>query len=307
MKLSIITVPWNVKDKLRENYKALFQSQCDFEFEAFSVDNDSSDGSAEMIASEFPQVHLIANKTNNGFAKANNQAIREILARPESEQPDYILLLNPDMVVRPDTLDKMVKWMDANPQATLSACHLINKDNETVMHVRRLPKLLDQLAIVLKLPHLFPKILNKYLYVDFDYSKPAKVDSVRGSFFMFNLKKIKELLNKASEEKKQGSTLPLLDELYFIWFEEVDFCRQIQKLGGEVWYTPAAECVDHVGQSFKQLKRGKAQEYFRDSMLKHFKKWESPWQYWVLRVAWFFGFYAAIIAEKLNFKSKAKT
>jgi GT2 family glycosyltransferase len=306
-KLAIITVPWNVVDKNRKNYQALFKSECDFEFEAFAADNDSHDGSAEMIANEFPQVCLFANKVNLGFAKANNQAIREILARPENERPEYAMLLNPDMQVFPNTLKKMIDWMDSNPQATLAGCHLVDKDGKTVPHVRRYPGFLDQLAIVLKLPHLFPKILNNYLYRDFNYSQAAKVDSIRGSFFIFNLKRIDKLIKSASDEVKREITLPLLDERYFVWFEEVDFCRQVQKIGGEVWYTPVAECLDYVGQSFKQVKRGVTQVYFRNSMLTYFQKWHSAWQYWVLRVVWVLGFFMAWMGEKMSFKGKART
>lgn len=301
MDLSIIIVSWNVKGKLKENLTALFQSETDFEFEVFVVDNNSYDGTAEMVKKEFPQVHpvksgqqagakqfngvkLIANAENLGFAKANNQAIKQ--ARGE-----FILLLNPDMRVFPDTLDKMIKWMQKNQQANVAGCRLIDEQGNTIKHVRRFPTVWDQLAIVLKLPHLFPKILDKYLCVDFNYSKPAKVDSVRGGFFAV----------------RRGAELPLLDERYFVWFEEVDFCCQIYKNGGEVWYTPAAECVDYVGQSFKQLPRGQAQNYFRDSMLKYFKKWQPIWQYRLLKSVWPIGKFIARSGEKIKFKRKAET
>lgn len=79
---------------------------------------------------------------------------------------------------------------------------------------------------------------------------------------------------------------PLLDERYFIWFEEVDFCREVYRLGGEVWYTPVAQCLDYVGASFKQIKRGQGQKYFSESMLKYFQKWGKKWEYDVLKIAW---------------------
>ena len=97
MDLSIIIVSWKVKEKLRANLQALFASQGDFSYEVFVVDNNSDDGSVDMIKDEFPRVKLIANTENVGFAKANNHAIK--LA-----SGDYILLLNPDMLVNPDTL-----------------------------------------------------------------------------------------------------------------------------------------------------------------------------------------------------------
>lgn len=286
MDLSIIIVSWNVREKLRENLKAIFQSDGDLNFEVFVVDNNSKDASADMVAQEFPQAKLIKNQENLGFAKANNQAIKKA-------KGEFILLLNPDMKVFPDTLVNTVDWMRENKQASVAGCYLVNENGEAIKHIRRFPRFWDQLAIVLKLPHLFPGILNKYLRVDFDYGRPANVDSIRGGFFMIR----KETLEK----------IGLLDERYFVWFEEVDYCREIKKSGGEVWYTPTARCVDYVGQSFSQVKRGVAQQYFRDSMLKYFKKWHPAWQYRVLKFIWPIGIFIARISDKLKIKSKTKT
>ncbi|MFA4941355.1 MAG: glycosyltransferase family 2 protein [Patescibacteria group bacterium] len=286
MDLSIIIVSWNVREKLEANLKAIYNSEGSFDFEIFVVDNNSEDGSAEMVAKEFPKVKLITNKENLGFAKANNQAIRKASG-------DFILLLNPDMRVFPDTLKNMVKWMQENKQASVAGCQLVSAKGETIKHVRRFPKLFDQLIIVLKLPHLFPKILDRYLRVDFDYKKEASVDSIRGSFFMIR----KETINKVG----------LLDEEFFIWFEEVDYCQRVKNSGGEVWYTPAAMCLDYVGQSFNQVSGGKKQKYFRDSMLKYFKKWHPLWQCLVLEIIWMIGLIIMWIGNVLGLKSRIKT
>lgn len=286
MDLSVIIVSWKVKDKLRENLAALFDSSRAVSFGVFVVDNNSGDGTVEMVRNEFPEVHLIANQENLGFAKANNQAIKEA-------EGDFILLLNPDTKIYADTLIKLTDWMKQNPQASVAGCHLINEKGGTIKHVRRFPTVWDQLAIILKLPHLFPGILDKYIIADFDYNKPAKVDSIRGGFFLMR----KETIRKVG----------LLDEQFFVWFEEVDYCRRVCEASGEVWYTPAAECVDYIGQSFKQIKRGLAQKYFRDSMLKYFKKWQPAWQYWLLQLAWPMGLLISVILEKIGYISKAKT
>ena len=294
MDLSIIIVSWNVKDKLRENLKALEKTKRDFLYEVIVVDNNSEDGTADMVEKEFPHVLLVKNNANFGFAKANNQALRQI-------ESDFVLLLNPDMRVYKDTLLNMLNWMKNNSQASIAGCNLVNEQGETIKHVRRFPRARDQVAIILKLPHLFKNVLKKYIRKDFDYAKEVKVDSIRGGFFMINRKNISNL------KKFLNCTLPLFDERYFLWFEEVDFCRQIKKAGGEVWYTPAAKCVDLVGQSFKQVPRSQAQKYFRDSQLKYFKKWHSGWQYIILKLAWPFGILITSISEKFKLKSKAKT
>lgn len=270
MDLSVIIVSWNVQAKLKENLTSLFQSEGDFKFEVFVVDNASEDESVLMVERDFPRVHLIKNQENLGFSKANNQAIA--LA-----QGHFVLLLNPDMKVQKNTLFNILNWSRKNIQATVTSCQLVDKNKKTIKHVRRFPKLFDQLMIVLKLPHLWPSLLNSYLLPNFNYSVASKVDSVRGAFFM---------INRDSYQNISGQKFPFLDERYFVWFEEVDFCRQVYNLGGEVWYTPVAVCQDYVGQSFKQLNRRSAQSYFRQSMLQYFQKWEKPWKKRILSCAW---------------------
>jgi GT2 family glycosyltransferase len=286
MDLSIIIVSWKVKDRLRENLQALFASSRAISFEVFVVDNNSGDGTVEMVKHDFPEVKLIANPDNFGFAKANNQAIKLATG-------DFVQLLNPDMKIYPGSLVKMLEWMRSNPQAAVAGCNLINERGESIKHVRRFPTVWNQLAIIFKLPHFYPKILDSYIIADFDYHKPVKVDSIRGGFFVMRKETIREV--------------GLLDERFFVWFEEVDYCQRVRAAGKEVWYTPAGECIDYVGQSFKQLNRGLAQQYFRDSMLKYFKKWRPAWEFWILCAAWPIGMSIAWISEKFGYKSRAKT
>lgn len=272
MTLSIIIVSYKVKEKLQANLQALFVSENAPDFEVLVVDNNSGDGSVEMVRENFPQVKLIANEENLGFAKANNQAIK-------NTQGDFVLLLNPDMRVFPDTIAKAVLSAQEKPEAVVSSIKLVNEKGENIPHVRRFPKLFDQLMVVLKVPHFLPKVLDAYLCKNFDYEKSAAVDSVRGAFF---------LINRSAWQKISGEEKPFLDERYFIWFEEVDFCRQVREKGGEIWYFPNASCLDYVGASFSQVNRKVKQNYFRDSMLKYFAKWHSGFQKNILQTAWFF-------------------
>ncbi len=286
MKLSIIIVSWNVRDKLKQNLQTIYKSKVDFDFEIFVVDNNSRDISVDMIKQEFPQVNLIENKENLGFSRANNQAIR--LAKGQ-----YILLLNPDMLVQENTFQNMVNWYLLNDNASVAGCHLIDSNRKTLPHVRKFPTVWDQLMIVLKVPHIFSSVLDGYLRKDFNYSQDARVDSVRGGFFMINCKNF--------------SQPPLLDERYFLWFEEVDFCKSVKQRGGEVWYTREARCIDLVGQSFGQVNRLRTQKYFRDSMLKYFSKWHGFGAWFILFLAWLPIIVFAWFIDKMNFKGKAKT
>ncbi|HRH22017.1 MAG TPA: glycosyltransferase, partial [bacterium] len=129
-------------------------------------------------------------------------------------------------------------------------------------------------------------VLNKYIVEDFDYEQASVVDSIRGSFFF---------IRREALEKLGG-----LDEQFFVWFEEVDYCRRVYQAGGEVWYSPAASATDLVGQSFKLLSRGKAQEYFRDSQLKYFRKWQPGWQVFILRIGWAVSNFLVWIFKKSN-------
>jgi hypothetical protein len=131
------------------------------------------------------------------------------------------------------------------------------------------------------------------LRVDFDYEKEALVDTVRGSFFMIR----KEVIEKTG----------MLDEEFFIWFEEVDYCQRVKRNGGEVWYTPTAMCLDYIGQSFNQVPRGKTQKYFRNSQLKYFKKWHPLWQCLILEIAWIVGIIFSFLGVKLGVRSKERT
>lgn len=259
MDLSIIIVSWNVKDNLSECLGSI--NLGDLKGEVFVVDNASRDGSVEMVRQKFLEVQLIANDANLGFAKANNQAIQKSKGR-------YVLLLNPDMRPFPDTFTKLVEWMDSHPKAGIVGIRLENQGGEIVPHVRRFPKFLDQFAILTKLSKMAPKILDSYLMRDFDYGKESRVDSIRGSFFAIR----REVLDKIGP----------LDEDYFIWFEEVDYCKKAVEAGFEVWYTPAVQCVDFVGQSFKQVKMFPKQQMFSKSMLTYFKKHRPKWEWAVL-------------------------
>ncbi len=286
MDLSIIIVSWNVREKLKENLQAIFDSRGGINYEVIVVDNNSQDGTANMVYNNFPRVKLIANKENFGFARANNQAIRIAGGR-------YILLLNPDMKIFPDTFIDLLGWLENHPQASVTGVKLISQSSDIIKHVRKYPTVWNQLVVILKLPHLFPLLLNGYILNKFDYSHDSIVDSIRGGFFVI----------KSETIDKVG----LLDERFFLWFEEVDYCRRVRESGGEVWYCSAVECLDYVGQSFKQVSGMKKQKYFRNSMLEYFKKWHPTWQYKLLKLTWSIGLFLTWLGTIFKIKSKAKT
>ncbi|MCX6782106.1 MAG: glycosyltransferase family 2 protein [Candidatus Magasanikbacteria bacterium] len=262
MDLSIITVTHNDKDQMAGQLESVESAARDISVEQWVVDNGSEDGTAELVSKNFPEVNIIKNSDNTGFGRANNQAAKKSAG-------DFFLFLNPDMRLEERGLDKIVAWMRAHPEVGIASCKLIyenGKFNENAKP-RRFPRLSDQIAILLKLPHIFPNILGGYLYKDFDENKEQEVDTVRGSF----------MLMRRSLYEKLGWAF---DPRYFIWFEDVDTCRECRKLGMKVVYTPIISCVDYVGQSFKKMPVIWKQKNFTKSMLQYFQKWE-PWYKWI--------------------------
>lgn len=262
MRLSIITVTWNSAALIRDQIKSVSAGCKKISFEEIIVDNASTDNTAGIIETEFSRVKLLKNSNNTGFAFPNNQAAK-------IAQGDFLLFLNPDMRVEEGSLDTIVDWMEKNPDVGLASCKLLDEHGNLNKDAlpRRFPGLLDQAAIILKLPHLFPKITDKYLFKDFNPSIEQEVDTVRGSFMIMR----RELYEKLGWA---------FDPRYFIWFEDVDLCREVKKLGSKVVYTPIISCVDYVGQSFKQRATVWKQKQFTASMLLYFQKWE-PWYKWM--------------------------
>ncbi|MFH1430591.1 MAG: glycosyltransferase family 2 protein [Candidatus Uhrbacteria bacterium] len=279
MDLSIIIVSWNIREQLRACLSSIAETMqgSTLRYSVSVVDNASTDGSATMVREEFPDIRLIANEENRGFAAANNQSLQR-----DAEKSEFVLLLNPDMRVLPGTLDGIVQFMrrSGNERVGVAGCKLIDDHGAIVPHVRHFPTLLDQFAVLTKMARVMPRLLDRYLMRDFDTNREADVDSIRGAFFCIRSSVVRQL--------------GMLDEDYFVWFEEVDFCRRVVDAGWRVVYTPSVKCIDYVGQSFRQVRLFRKQRYFTKSMCTYFRKHRPWWEYvilvsvrpFVLAVAW---------------------
>lgn len=262
MKVSIITVTYNSAQFIEEQISSVKTGCRDISFEQIIVDNASTDNTVAIIEEKFPDIRLIKNTVGNGFGKANNQAA-------SFSEGEYLLFLNPDMRITPGSLDTMVAWMDAHPDVGLASPKLIDQNGNINADAqpRRFPRVFEQAMIVLKLPHIFPKMLDDYLMKNFDPDIEADVDSVRGSFMLMR----REVYHRLGW---------VFDPRYYIWFEDVDTCREVKRLGFRVVHTPVISAVDYIGQSFKQRKTLWKQKQFTKSMLQYFQKWE-PWYKWM--------------------------
>jgi hypothetical protein len=263
MNVSIIIVSRNVRELLAANLDRLFSLATGLSYEIFVVDNASHDGTARMVRERFPRATLISNDWNAGFAKANNQALR--LA-----QGEVCILLNPDMLVEPGALETAHRELTRDKTIGVLGLKLVGQDGKPVNSVRRYPDIWSQLAVLLALGRLFPKMLDRYHRTDFDYGVSQDVDQVRGSFFAFR----RELLE----------TVGYLDEGFHVWFEEVDYCRRVRANGLRIRYCAEASAKDFVGKSAGQMRRYDAQKIFSASMIRYFSKYHPRWQANLLRL-----------------------
>lgn len=262
MDLSVITVTWNAEELIERQIASVALASKKHSIEHIVVDNGSKDSTVALIRKRFPSVTVIQNLENKGFGAANNQALPHATG-------EFLLFLNPDMRLEPGSLDPLVEIMRARPSVGVVSCKLVHENGEVHRDAlpRRFPRVRDMMVMILKLHHLFPSLLDRYLMRDIDPDKERAVDSVRGSFLLVR-REIAERLGWA------------FDPRYFIWFEDVDTCREVRRLGYTVLYTPVVSAVDYVGQSFKKMKTLPKQKQFTKSMLVYFKKWE-PWWKWM--------------------------
>lgn len=234
------------------------------------TDNDSKDGSVEKIGAAIVQegwqqwVSLQPLDCNGGFAFGNNAAIR--IALESVQPPDYILLLNPDTIVRPHALEPMVDFMIAHPTVGIVGSRLENPDGSPQNSAFRFPTLLNELDFSWRFGFL-SKLLSRWALTPPRSESPCQTDWVSGACFMVR--------------REVFEAVGLLDENYFMYFEEVDFCLQAQQAGWSCCYVPQSRVVHLVGQSSgvmaPQAPLKRLPQYWFDSRRRYFLKNHGWW------------------------------
>jgi GT2 family glycosyltransferase len=231
--ISVIIVSWNVVDDLRQCLQSIYAAPAaTVKFDVWVVDNASSDGSADMVASEFPFVNLIRNSDNTGFSKANNQAIAN------SKDSRYVFLLNSDAyLASPASLDKLVEFADRHEKLAVAGAHVLNPGGSLQYSCRRFPGLMSGLFRNTLLGRLFPKnqYTTQYLMGDVDHTKEHLVDWVSGCAMLISRRFI--------------DVHSALDERFFMYCEDVDICKRAWVNGYEVWYCPDSFVTHKIGGS----------------------------------------------------------
>ncbi len=245
--VSILIVSYNVREYLEKCLTSIFQQPHTCTFDVIVVDNLSTDGSADGIAERFPQVHLIRSQTNLGFAGGNIAGLPHAKGR-------YILLLNPDTIVEAGSVDALVDFLDAHPNAAAAGSLLLNSDGSLQPSCFPFPTPLRELWRLLHLDKLIPLAL--YRQAEWERTKPRPVDVLQGTSLALRRTAIDQI--------------GFLDDAFFMYSEEVDLCYRLHQAGWQLHWLPTSKVIHYGGQStrqaarsmFLQLYRAKTQ-YFR--------------------------------------------
>lgn len=253
--LGIVIVNYNTRDLLRTCLRSVYASQGDFTFQVCVVDNASPDGSAEMVAAEFPQARLIANAENVGYPSANNQGLKAFgfaeTPNPKSQPPKFALLLNADTELPPDALAGMLHFMAVHPEAGVAGPRLVLPDGSLDLACRRsFPTPKVSFYRMVGLSRLFPRSrrFGRYNVTYLDSNQIAEVDSVVGAF----------MLVRAEAILQAG----LMDGQFFMYGEDLDWAFRIKAAGWKVYYNPAVTVL-HVKRAASRHSSRAHVEFYR--------------------------------------------
>ena len=270
MKLSVLIVNYNVKYFLEQCLHSVMKASLNMSTEVIVLDNNSVDGSVEMVRQKFPKVHIISNIENVGFSKANNQAIK-------IAQGEYILLLNPDTVVEEDTFSKIVDFMDAHSDAGGLGVKMIDGSGRFLPESKRgLPTPTVAFYKIFGLSALFPKskTFGKYHLGYLDKDEVHEVEVLAGAFMVLR----KSVLHK----------IGLLDEDFFMYGEDIDISYRIIKAGYKNYYFPETRIIHYKGESTKKSSVNYVFVFYNAMIIfarKHFSRKNAELFTFIIRIA----------------------
>ena len=255
--LSVVIPSYNTRDLMEQALRTVAEASGDIGVEVIVVDNNSQDGSADMVAEKFPEVELIRTKRNLGFGGANNVAFGHVQGR-------YVLLLNSDTIVRPDTLRTLVAFMDENPEAGAAGCRILDPDGTLQLDCRRsFPTPAAAFYKLTGLSRMFPdsRHFARYNLTYLDPDEVNEVDALSGSCMIVRRQVLEEV----------GG----FDEAYFMYGEDLDWCFRMREAGWKIYYTPATEIIHFRGQSGRaesmriQFRKNEAMAIFVSKHMRH--------------------------------------
>jgi GT2 family glycosyltransferase len=228
--VTISIVSLNTRDLLSDCLRSV-SSSVGITREVRVVDNGSSDGSPEMVARDYPKVELICSRINRGFAAANNIAIHDANSR-------YLLLLNPDTLIRPDTLSQMITFMDGRPDVGICGPRILFPDGRFQSCGYRFPTLLSEIQQSRNLGAIARRLVGNPTPLSVE-AEPFEVDWVDGACLLIRREVVQQI--------------GLLDEQYFLYAEELDWCHRARRAGWPIYALPSVEMAHYQGQSSAQM------------------------------------------------------
>jgi GT2 family glycosyltransferase len=256
-RLSVCIVNWNTKEDLRACLRSLRENPYTRgEQEVVVVDNGSTDGSAEMVRADFPEVILVANPTNQNFARGTNQSLAAATG-------DLLLLLNPDVEVLAGALDALTDFLTTHPDAGAVAAKLTYPDGRTQPSVRGFPEPLPVLYDIFGLARLFPRsrTFGAYRQTFFDYEGTSPAPQPMASCFLIT--------------RRAYDTIGPMDERFPLFFNDVDWCLRFRQAGLGIWYTADAVVIHRGGGTTSKVRRTAVWESHRALLRlyeKHYRK-----------------------------------
>lgn len=271
MKLSIIIVNFNTKELLSNCLHSIFTHPCNEEFEVLVVDNASSDGSLEMVERAYPQVKLISNQKNLGFAGANNQGIRE-------SRGTYVLLLNSDTEILEGALQSKIEFMDSNPQAGAIGCQLLLPDGVPQPFTYGKDPTLSYLI------HRILRMLLKHKYMHIWVGEGiVETEWVTGACMMVRREAI--------------DSVGYLDEKFFMYFEDNDWCHRMREKGWKVYFLPNVKAIHLGGRSLAADDPNRKTDYYKSLVYFYRKHYTLPAQIFLRALL---GFYRILLTRQVS-------
>ena len=267
IKISVIIVNYNVKPFLERALLSIRKAVKGISSEVIVVDNGSGDGSVQMVRERFPEVHIIENEKNVGFAKANNQALRKVRGK-------NVCLINPDTLVQDDTFQVCLDYLDTHSDVGVVGCKILNADGTLQLACRRsFPMPWVAFTKMVGLSRLFPgsKLFGRYNLTYLDPDETVEVEAISGSFMVVRKQVVEEV--------------GLLDEEFFLYGEDLDWCYRIGQAGWKIVYLPQTQIIHYKGQSTREAPFDSFRIFFGAMHLfvkKHFKKGWSFFPRWFI-------------------------
>jgi GT2 family glycosyltransferase len=234
LRITVCIVNYNVRDFLIQALHSIKRALKDIAHEIIVVDNASVDGSVQAIQKIFSDVTVFSNEKNLGFSAANNIALRRATG-------DYIVLINPDTIVQEDTFAKLIAFMEQTPGAGAVTCKILNPDGSFSIDTRHsIPTPLTAFWKLIGLNRLFPrsKIFGRYNLTFLDPDQSYRVDAISGSFMFIR--------------RRTFEAVGYLDESFFMYCEDIDYCYRIAQAGWKIYYFPETSIVHYKGESTKK-------------------------------------------------------